>query len=70
MKPLRKNLLRPLRDEDYKFPRRERPELQRIPWESEGDRFPEVIEWGLIGDVIVLAACLVGVVLIFLGVIP
>lgn len=58
------------RSTDYHFDRREPEALKRVPWESEGDRFPECVEWGLVGDVIVLMACFVGVVLILTGVIP
>lgn len=51
------------------FDRRQSPELERLPWESEGDRFPAV-DWWLVSDGAVVVACLVAVALLILGVIP
>ena len=64
---------RPVRASDYRFARAQSPELKRVPWESDKDTFPEVIEWSRVGDglvaVVLVIAAVIGV-LLAIGVIP
>lgn len=51
------------RSTDYYFDRRQSSELKRIPWASDRDTFPQVIQWGHVGDgLVAVALCIAAVV--------